>query len=125
MLHTRKNTRSHGTKASPLTTVCLSVGMSFAVVSDAGTPGISDPGMQLAEMCHKAGVSLTEESPTRLYVCGPLAIEPCMNTKCACVHACVHDRCQCGQSPGRALQLQESVFRAWVLENSSLKASYL
>lgn len=31
--------------------------MSFAVVSDAGTPGISDPGMQLAQMCHDAGVT--------------------------------------------------------------------
>lgn len=31
-------------------------GQSIAVVSDAGTPGISDPGAQLAEACFKAGV---------------------------------------------------------------------
>lgn len=36
--------------------LCIRAGASFAVVSDAGTPGISDPGMQLAEMCHVAGV---------------------------------------------------------------------
>ena len=34
-------------------------GESIALVTDAGTPGISDPGQELAAMCHEAGVPVT------------------------------------------------------------------
>ena len=31
-------------------------GMNIAVITDAGTPGISDPGEELVKMCYEAGV---------------------------------------------------------------------
>lgn len=34
-------------------------GMDVAVITDAGTPAISDPGQVLADMCHKAGITVT------------------------------------------------------------------
>lgn len=34
-------------------------GMSFALVSDAGTPGVSDPGANLVRLAHEAGVVVT------------------------------------------------------------------
>jgi len=37
----------------------IKVGESVALVTDAGMPGISDPGQELIEMCHKEGVSVT------------------------------------------------------------------
>lgn len=37
----------------------LSQGAQIALVSDAGTPGISDPGFLLARACHEAGVSVS------------------------------------------------------------------
>ena len=33
-------------------------GMSVALVSDAGTPAISDPGQELADRCHQAGITV-------------------------------------------------------------------
>ncbi|NRB50335.1 MAG: 16S rRNA (cytidine(1402)-2'-O)-methyltransferase [Saprospiraceae bacterium] len=37
----------------------LSQGAQMALVSDAGTPGISDPGFLLARACHEAGVQVS------------------------------------------------------------------
>lgn len=34
-------------------------GISVALVTDAGTPGISDPGEELVRQCHEAGIELT------------------------------------------------------------------
>ena len=34
-------------------------GVDVAVITDAGTPAISDPGQVLADMCHKAGIPVT------------------------------------------------------------------
>lgn len=37
----------------------LQDGMNIALITDAGTPGISDPGEELVKMCYEAGVSVT------------------------------------------------------------------
>ena len=37
----------------------MQAGSSVALISDAGTPGISDPGEVLTDMCHKAGIRVT------------------------------------------------------------------
>lgn len=37
----------------------LQEGMNIALITDAGTPGISDPGEELVKMCYEAGVSVT------------------------------------------------------------------
>lgn len=34
-------------------------GVNIALITDAGTPGISDPGEELVKMCHEAGVTVT------------------------------------------------------------------
>ena len=34
-------------------------GMNIALITDAGTPGISDPGEELATMCYEAGIEVT------------------------------------------------------------------
>ena len=34
-------------------------GKNIALITDAGTPGISDPGEELVKMCHEAGVTVT------------------------------------------------------------------
>ena len=34
-------------------------GSSIALITDAGTPGISDPGEELVRMCHDAGICVT------------------------------------------------------------------
>ena len=34
-------------------------GADIALITDAGTPGISDPGEELAAMCHEAGIRVT------------------------------------------------------------------
>lgn len=37
----------------------MKAGMQIALITDAGTPGISDPGEELVAMCHKEGISVT------------------------------------------------------------------
>lgn len=37
----------------------LQEGKNIALITDAGTPGISDPGEELVKMCHEAGVTVT------------------------------------------------------------------
>lgn len=37
----------------------LQSGMNIALITDAGTPGISDPGEELVKMCYKAGIEVT------------------------------------------------------------------
>ncbi len=37
----------------------LRQGMNIALITDAGTPGISDPGEELVKMCHEAGIRVT------------------------------------------------------------------
>ena len=37
----------------------LQEGMSIALITDAGTPGISDPGEELVKMCYEAGIEVT------------------------------------------------------------------
>ena len=34
-------------------------GMNIALITDAGTPGISDPGEELVRMCYEAGIEVT------------------------------------------------------------------
>ena len=34
-------------------------GMNVALITDAGTPGISDPGEELTKMCYEAGIEVT------------------------------------------------------------------
>ena len=34
-------------------------GQNIALITDAGTPGISDPGEELVKMCHEAGITVT------------------------------------------------------------------
>ena len=37
----------------------LQDGMNIALITDAGTPGISDPGEELVKMCYEAGITVT------------------------------------------------------------------
>ncbi|MDN3506774.1 MAG: 16S rRNA (cytidine(1402)-2'-O)-methyltransferase [Simkaniaceae bacterium] len=37
----------------------LGAGKNIALISDAGTPGINDPGQRLVERCHKEGIEVT------------------------------------------------------------------
>lgn len=37
----------------------LQSGMNLALITDAGTPGISDPGEELVKMCYEAGIEVT------------------------------------------------------------------
>ena len=37
----------------------LLAGVNVALITDAGTPGISDPGEELVQMCYEAGVPVT------------------------------------------------------------------
>lgn len=37
----------------------LKVGKKIALISDAGTPGINDPGQKLVERCHKEGIAVS------------------------------------------------------------------
>lgn len=37
----------------------LQSGINIALITDAGTPGISDPGEELVKMCHEAGIEVT------------------------------------------------------------------
>lgn len=37
----------------------LSEGQNIALITDAGMPGISDPGEELVQMCHEAGITVT------------------------------------------------------------------
>ena len=37
----------------------LLTGMNIALITDAGTPGISDPGEELVKMCYEAGITVT------------------------------------------------------------------
>ena len=37
----------------------LQEGMNLALITDAGTPGISDPGEELVKMCYEAGIEVT------------------------------------------------------------------
>ena len=37
----------------------LLAGKNIALITDAGTPGISDPGQEVVRMCHEAGVTVT------------------------------------------------------------------
>ena len=45
-------------KGRKLTDLLLE-GKNIALITDAGTPGISDPGEELVKMCHEAGVTVT------------------------------------------------------------------
>ncbi len=45
-------------KGKKLTALLLE-GKNIALITDAGTPGISDPGEELVKMCHEAGVTVT------------------------------------------------------------------
>ena len=45
-------------KAKELVAKMLS-GMSVAIITDAGTPCISDPGEELVKQCHEAGITVT------------------------------------------------------------------
>ena len=37
----------------------LQEGLNIALITDAGTPGISDPGEELVKMCYEAGIEVT------------------------------------------------------------------
>ena len=39
----------------------LNLGANIALITDAGTPGISDPGEELVKQCHQAGIMRSEE----------------------------------------------------------------
>ena len=45
-------------KGKKLTALLLE-GKNIALITDAGTPGISDPGEELVKMCHEAGITVT------------------------------------------------------------------
>ena len=43
-------------------------GKNVAVITDAGTPGISDPGEELVRQCHEAGINVTSlPGPAGMY----------------------------------------------------------
>lgn len=44
-------------------------GQNIALITDAGTPGISDPGEELAAMCYEAGIEVTSSGTCCLYHC--------------------------------------------------------
>ena len=44
----------------------LQEGMNIALITDAGTPGISDPGEELVKMCYEAGIEVTSLPGQRL-----------------------------------------------------------
>ena len=48
-------------------------GLSIALLSDAGTPGISDPGFRLINACRNEGVPITASSRS-------LRIDQCLST---------------------------------------------
>ena len=54
-------------KAPELVRKMAEEGLKVALTSDAGTPGISDPGVELVRLCHEAGVQVVP-------VCGPSAV---------------------------------------------------
>ena len=37
----------------------MKAGVNIALITDAGTPGISDPGEELVRQCHEAGIKVT------------------------------------------------------------------
>ncbi len=45
----------------------LRQGINIALITDAGTPGISDPGEELVKMCHEAGIRVTSLPLTSLH----------------------------------------------------------
>ena len=49
----------NGPKMRPILISAIQEGKSVALVSDAGTPLISDPGYKLVAACHEAGISVT------------------------------------------------------------------
>lgn len=49
----------NGPKMRPKLLAALTEGMQVALVSDAGTPLISDPGFKLVAACHEAGIQVT------------------------------------------------------------------
>ena len=49
----------------------LLAGVNVALITDAGTPGISDPGEELVKMCYEAGIEVTS-LPGRQPVLQPL-----------------------------------------------------
>ena len=45
----------------------LLTGMNIALITDAGTPGISDPGEELVKMCYEAGITFPSGSRCLYY----------------------------------------------------------
>lgn len=60
----------------------LLAGTNIALITDAGTPGISDPGEELAAMCYEAGIEVTSLPGPAACITAPDFVRPAYQAFC-------------------------------------------